>query len=63
MFCKVIIHVNSIYYIIQNVTKNRLLGESVEKPSQSLLEEVVAVRIEPRVNGIFKDIFLFHDFG
>ena len=39
-------HINYIYYIIRNVTKNRLLGESVEKTSQSLLEEEVAVRLE-----------------
>ena len=29
-------HINYIYYLIRNVTKHRLLGESVEKTNQSL---------------------------
>ena len=45
-------HINYIYFIIRNVTKNRLLGESAEF-------------FFLRVNSIFKDIFFsfFHGFG
>ena len=52
MFCNVF-HIKYIYYIIRNETKNRLLGESVEKTSQSLLEEVVAVRLEEEEGDLY----------